>query len=100
MKILYPVPEFLPGKSARFIQILNTCRALAESGCRVSLCAGVRPGVNPAEVFDTYGLDVPPGLELVRLPVLRGAISWHVPFHFSFLMKATKEPGESSSRGT
>ncbi len=93
MKILYPVPEFLPGKSARFIQILSTCRALAVAGCQVSLCAGMRPGVDPMAVFRAYGLDIPRGLSVVRLPVLRGALSWHVPFHFSFLLKAAKEPG-------
>ncbi len=93
MKILYPVPEYLPGKSARFIQILNTCRALAGPGCRVSLCSGVNPRMSPMEVFDAYGLDIPPELELVRLPVLRGALSWHMPFHLSFLLRAAKEPG-------
>lgn len=92
MKVLYPVPEILPGKSARFIQILNTCRALAETGGRVCLCAGVRPGIPPGEVLDAYGLGASANLTVVRLPVLRGALSWHVPFHFAFLARAAKEP--------
>ena len=90
--VLYPVPEILPGKSARFIQILNTCRALAEMGCRVCLCTGVRPGVPPGQVLDAYGLGASANLTVVRLPVLRGALSWHVPFHFAFLTRAAKEP--------
>lgn len=93
MTILYPVPEMLPGKSARFIQILNTCCALASAGCRVILCAGIRPGIPPAEVLDAYGLDAPSNLEMVRIPVLRGALSWHAPFHFAFLARAAKESG-------
>jgi len=91
--ILYPVPEMLPGRNARFIQILNTCRALAGRGRRVILCTGVRHGVPPGKVLDAYGLDAPSNLEVVRLPVLRGALSWHAPFHCAFLARAAKESG-------
>ncbi len=93
MTILYPVPEVLPGGSARFIQILHTCRALAVRGSRVILCAGVRHGVPPGRIFDAYGIDAPSALEVVRLPVLRGALSWHGPFHLAFLARAAKEAG-------
>lgn len=93
MTVLYPVPEILPGKSARFIQILNTCRALAGTGCRICLCAGVRRGVPPGKVLDAYGIDAPSNLEVVRLPVLRGILSWHGPFHFAFLARAARETG-------
>ena len=92
MHILYPVPEILPDPRARFIQIVNTCCSLARRECRVILCAGVRHGVPPGKVLDAYGLDAPSNLEVVRLPVLRGALSWHVPFHFAFLARAAKEP--------
>lgn len=93
MTILYPVPEILPGRSARFIQILNTCRALAGAGRRVILCAGVRHGVSAGGVLDAYGIDAPSSLEMVRLPVIRGALSWHGPFHLAFLARAAKESG-------
>lgn len=93
MRILYPVPEYLPGESARFIQILNTCRALALGGGTVSLYAGIHRGVPQGKVLDVYGLDAPPGLNVIRLPVLRGALSWHVPFHLSFLLRAAEDPG-------
>jgi glycosyltransferase involved in cell wall biosynthesis len=91
--ILYPVPEILPGRNARFIQILNTGRALAEAGCRVRLCAGIRKGFPPGEVPSAYGLDPSANLEMVRLPVLRGGLSWHGPFHIAFLLRAASEPG-------
>jgi glycosyltransferase involved in cell wall biosynthesis len=90
MTVLYPVPELLPGKSARFIQIMNTCHALARAGCAVRLMTGLRPGIGEEVLFRHYGLEPVDGLAVVRLPVLRGAITWNAPFHLSFLMHARK----------
>ncbi|HJX72586.1 MAG: glycosyltransferase family 4 protein [Candidatus Deferrimicrobiaceae bacterium] len=93
MTVLYPVPEPLPGKSARFIQIVHTCHALARAGCAVRLMTGLRPGIGEEELFRHYGLEPVEGLAVVRLPVLRGAVSWNAPFHLSFLMHARKREG-------
>ncbi|HLN79465.1 MAG TPA: glycosyltransferase family 4 protein [Candidatus Bathyarchaeia archaeon] len=92
MTVLYPVPEILPDPRARFIQIVHTCHALATRGVRVHLLAGIRRGCDGEGLLRDYGLSPVPFLRIVPLPVLRGRISWHAPFHAALLPRAMREP--------
>ncbi|MBP2689765.1 MAG: hypothetical protein H6Q83_1952, partial [Deltaproteobacteria bacterium] len=92
MTLLYPVPEILPDPRARFIQIVHTCHALAARGVRVHLLAGVRDGYGGEDLLRSYGLSPAPLLRIVPMPVLRGRISWHAPFHAALLPRAMREP--------
>ena len=92
MTVLYPVPEILPDPRARFIQIVHTCHALATRGVRVQLLAGIRRGCAGEDLLRGYGLAPSPFLRIVPVPVLRGRISWHAPFHAALLLRARREP--------
>ncbi len=91
MTIIYPVPEFLPDARARFIQIINTCHSLAQTGARVYLLAGIRSGYSDEKVLNYYGIPPNPNLTIVRLPIMRREhaqyfrFSWHGVFHFFLL---------------
>ena len=97
MRILYPVPEILPDPRARFIQIVNTCCALAEAGNSVALLAGMKPGCTPEDVCRFYGVPTHPNLEIVRMPILRREhaafprLSWHGVFHWPLLLRILRE---------
>jgi len=93
MTVLYPVPEILPDPRARFIQILHTCHAMATRGVRVRLLAGIRRGCDGEDLLRAYGLSPSPFLRIVPMPVLRGRISWHAPFHAALLPRARREAG-------
>jgi glycosyltransferase involved in cell wall biosynthesis len=92
MTIIYPVPEVLPDSRARFLQIMNTCYALAEAGARVLLVAGIKHGYSKKRFLDFYGLPAHPNLILIRLPILRGEkekflrVSLNGVFYLSFLL--------------
>lgn len=97
MRILYPVPEILPDARARFLQIVNTCHALAREGHRVVLAAGASPGWTAERMFGFYDLPAHENLSFLRMPILRREkarflkISWHGIFHaaiLSFLARA------------
>jgi glycosyltransferase involved in cell wall biosynthesis len=91
MTIIYPVPELFPDQRARFIQIINTCYALAERGIRVLLIAGIKKGYSTDEVLRFYGIPGRPNLSFIRLPMMRAErsrrlrLSWHGIFHLSLL---------------
>lgn len=97
MRILYPVPEILPDPRARFIQIVDTCYALAEEGNSVALLAGMKPGCTAEDVCRYYGVPTHPNLEIVRMPILRREhaafprLSWHAVFHWALLLRILRE---------
>ena len=66
MRILYPVPEILPDARARFLQIVNTCHALAREGHRVVLAAGASPGWTAERMFGFYDLPAHENLSFAR----------------------------------
>ncbi len=92
MTVIYPVPEILPDPRARFIQIMNTCHALAKAGADVILMAGIRKGATKESVFRFYGMPEHPRFMLLQMPMLRREqkkyfrFSWHGVFHFSLLV--------------
>ncbi len=92
MTIIYPVPEILPDPRARFIQIMNTCHALAKAGAEVILMAGLRKGFTKESVLSFYGMSEHPRFTLIHMPILRREqqrhlrLSWHGVFHFSLLV--------------
>jgi glycosyltransferase involved in cell wall biosynthesis len=92
MRIIYPVPEILPDLRARFIQIVNTCYALAEIGIETLLIAGIKKGYSEEEMFKFYGIPRHPNLKFIRFPLLRMKqpkhirFSWHGVFHISLLL--------------
>jgi len=105
MTIIYPVPEILPDPRARFIQVMNTCHALAEMGVTVILMAGLKRGSSPESLFALYGIEPHPRLHFVSVPILRREhsrhfrISWHGVFHAALLARlrrlrsrSTEEP--------
>ncbi|MBI3013713.1 MAG: glycosyltransferase family 4 protein [Candidatus Tectomicrobia bacterium] len=71
MRILYPVGEVFPSPTARSIQIMNTCAALARRGNQVFLLLGKKRGIDAARLLEYYGLLPTPGLEIEFLPILR-----------------------------
>jgi glycosyltransferase involved in cell wall biosynthesis len=97
VRVIYPVPEPLPDARARFIQIVNTCRALAEKGTEVVLVTGLRKGYDEKGVLEFYGIEHHPLLEFVCLPMLRGEkgshfrLSWHGVFHLSLFFYLFKK---------
>jgi glycosyltransferase involved in cell wall biosynthesis len=104
MRILYPVPEILPDPRARFIQIVNTCCALAETGNSVVLLAGMNPGCTAEDVCRYYGVRNHPNLEIVRMPILRREhaafprFSWHGVFHWPLLFRILRESFSGGER--
>jgi glycosyltransferase involved in cell wall biosynthesis len=93
MRIIYPVPELLPDQRARFIQIMQTCEALAKLGTEVILMAGIRKGYSEEAILSFYGLSEHPNLKLVRIPIMRREqkkhlrFSSHWVFHFFLLVR-------------
>ena len=93
MTVLYPVPEILPDPRARFIQIMNTCAALARTGTRVVLMAGFKKGWTRERILEFYGLPEHPCFTVVRIPIIRREkeksfrFSWHGVFHFCVLLQ-------------
>jgi len=91
MTVIYPIPEFLPDPRARFIQIANTCYALAKMGIEVTLISGMKRGQSE-EVLGFYGIPKHSKLKIKRLPVLRKEysryfrLSWHGVFHIFLLI--------------
>lgn len=91
MRILYPVPEILPDARARFLQIVNTCHALAREGHKVVLAAGAPRGWTAERLCGFYDLPPHANFSFVRLPILRSEksrflrISWHGIFHAAIL---------------
>ncbi|MBF0319234.1 MAG: glycosyltransferase family 4 protein [Nitrospirae bacterium] len=71
MTIFYPVPEPMPGRQARFIQIINTAHALARAGATVKLITGRAKGTTQEAILGHYGLSPHPNLEFVFLPMIR-----------------------------
>ncbi len=92
MRIIYPIPEILPDLRARFIQIVNTCHALAEIGIETLLIAGIKRGYSEKEILEFYGISGHPNFKFIRLPLLRMEqpkhlrFSWHGVFHLSLLL--------------
>lgn len=88
MTIIYPVPEIFPDNRARFIQIVNTCHALAKKGIKVILISGIKRGYSKEEVLGFYGIPKHSNLKIIRLPILRREhssyfrFSWHGIFNF------------------
>lgn len=91
IRIIYPVPELFPDNRARFIQIINTCHALAKKGLTVKLITGLKKGYDKEKIFNFYGLTPCENLKIVKLPILRRErdkylkISWNGIFNFSLL---------------
>jgi len=88
--IIYPVPELLPDPRARFIQLINTCHALAVAGLKVKILAGFKNGHSRESIIGFYGLSDNTNLEIIKLPMLRMEglfrFSWHGMFYCSLLL--------------
>ncbi len=92
LKIIYPVPELFPDNRARFIQIINTCHKLAQSGANVTLLTGLKKGFSEYDILKYYGLPSLQSFRITRLPILRAEkkgllrFSWNGVFHYSLLL--------------
>ena len=92
IEIIYPVPEVFPDNRARFIQIINTCYALAQQGLNVNLVTGIRKKYSIEDLYKFYGLKTCENLKITKLPILRREkaryfkISSNGLFYFSFLV--------------
>lgn len=71
MRILYVFPEPLPLPRARGIQVAHTVAALAQQG--ISVCLAYVPSKDRSDPLSAYGIDRPPGVEL--LPLARGLVA-------------------------
>jgi len=98
VKILYPLPELLPDRRARFIQIMNTSSALSSAGTETILFTGRRPGWTEERIKNYYGLSARGGPLIRFLPILRKnipglPISWGGLFEFFLLRRLGSERG-------
>jgi glycosyltransferase involved in cell wall biosynthesis len=90
IEIIYPVPEEFPDSRARFIQIINTCHALAKKGLNVNLITGIKRGYLIEDLYQFYNLESCENFKIINLPVLRKQkkylkISWNGLFYLFFL---------------
>lgn len=89
--VIYPVPEIFPDNRARFIQIINTCSALASIELNVKLITGIKKGYRKEDIFQFYELPYQKNLEIIKLPLIRREnkkflrISWNAVFFWSLL---------------
>lgn len=71
---------------AHDVMIMKTCHALAVLGHNLKIITG-KPAKDK-NIFDYYGLEPVPRLEIIRVPMLRGNLfSWHAIFNFFCLLK-------------
>jgi glycosyltransferase involved in cell wall biosynthesis len=78
LTLLYLHPFRFPSEHAHSIQILHTCRALAEQGARVRLPVKRSPNAPAASVEEglaSYGLAPHPGLRIEWLPTTHKGIA-------------------------
>lgn len=98
MRIIYPISEPITTDKARFIQIVNTCHALAGSGCSVDIITGCTAG-STEDVLRRFGLMHVKGLRIHGVPMVRAGrearirISFGPVFGFSCLVKILELAG-------
>lgn len=99
IKIIYPVPEPFPDNRARFIQIINTCYALAKVGCEVFLITSIKKGYSLKDIFAFYGLDEIDNLKMIPFPsrqISFGKIKITInTFFHLYLLKTIKKINKS-----
>lgn len=92
MRIIYPVSEPITTRKARFIQIMNTCHALASLGCEVDIITGCL-SESEGELLGRFGLEPVHGLRIHTVPMMRLGyegrirISWGLVFNLFCLFK-------------
>jgi glycosyltransferase involved in cell wall biosynthesis len=93
LRIIYVAKTFFPTKGAYFVQIINTCYALAERGCKVWLLVERTKDMSVKEAMGFYGLKEHPNLKVYRLPCIEAdksrkiRVSWKETFYFSAICK-------------
>ncbi len=71
---------------AHDVMIMKTCHALAVLGHNIKIITG-KPAKDK-NIFDYYGLEPVPSLEIIQVPMFRGSLfSWHAIFNFFCLLK-------------
>ncbi|WP_353684119.1 glycosyltransferase family 4 protein [Thermodesulfovibrio sp. 3907-1M] len=91
IEVIYPVPEVFPDSRARFIQIINTCYALAKKGLNITLVTGIKSGYSMRDLYQFYDIESCETFKIINLPVLRREkakylkISWNGLFYLFFL---------------
>lgn len=92
MRIIYPISEPITTRKARFIQIMNTCSALASLGCEVDIITGRLPE-STGDLLRRFGLEPVQGLRIHTVPMMRMGnegrvrISWGFIFSVFCLLK-------------
>ncbi len=78
--ILYPTITRFPMERANSIQVVNTCHALAEKGCRVELFVLKSSAQSTAECLKFYGLHPVENFRIVRMPFMKSgsSIVWNM----------------------
>lgn len=74
--VIYPVNIRFPMERANSIQIINTCRALAQQGVQVRLLVRRTSTLSSEEMLAFYGLEPHTNLKVIPLPVLKRAHSY------------------------
>ena len=89
LRLIYPVPEPIDLRRARFQQILQTTHALARKGCQIHLILGKGQALAFPEALSAYGLWPHENLRLHQVSMLRPAVdrflrlSWGGIFHWA-----------------
>jgi len=92
MRIIYPVSEPITTSKARFIQIMNTCHALASLGCEVDIITGCL-SESTGDILKRFNLEPVQRLRVHKVPMMRAGhggrvrISWGLIFNVSCLLK-------------
>jgi len=89
MTILYPVNIRFPMERANSIQIVNTCRALAENGVMVYLLVRRMSNRKTDEMLKFYGLTPHKNLKIIKVPVINydnHEFIWNKSFYVSVVL--------------
>jgi GT2 family glycosyltransferase len=94
LRLIYPLPEPIDLRRARFQQIFQTAHALARKGCQIHLILGRNQPLAVREILATYGLWEHENLRLHQVSMLRPGmdrflrLSWGGIFHWAAFRRA------------
>lgn len=95
MNILYLAPSTIPSRSANSVHVMKMCQAFSRLGHEVTLIGkearGEYTGYDAHRIFDFYGITDTFKLQLIKVPVKRGAESEMSAKTYFLLRKVSSE---------
>ena len=96
LRLVYPLPEPIDLRRARFQQIFQTAHALARKGCQIHLILGRSQSLAVQEILVAYGLWAHENLRIHQVSMLRPAVdrflrlSWGGIFQWAAFRRARR----------